>query len=195
MYLPGAHSPSIDVHEVGGWIEAHPSQPERERGVAQVDEGDVGEPNVDGLPLHVEATCSDAFAMMPKHLVGRGRAVAGNDLKRARAFDETSQVMKQVEQPGVDRMHFAGAEVAKNMIDGRQGVGQIRALAKIFDGEALTGMQVVEAQHANDRGSSFQARRTEHRKRYGDRRHEIASRDATHIWDIMAARTKDRQWR
>jgi hypothetical protein len=46
------------------------------------------------LALHMEAAGRDSFASVPKHLVSGGRAVAGDDLIRPGALDESVQIVK-----------------------------------------------------------------------------------------------------
>src|SRR4029453_1453900 len=155
--LPGAHSAGVGVDEVGSWIKTDSSQTQRESGIAQLNERDVGQTDVDGLALHVEAPGGDPFGSMPKHFVGGGRAVAGNDLIRPGALDERVQTVKQVEQADVDRMDLGGAKVAQQMIDGGQCLCQVLALVEVFDGETLTRLKVIEAQCAKSCGSGEQA--------------------------------------
>lgn len=103
------------MHEIGGWIEPNATATDCERRSTEVRQWDVSEPQVDGLPFHVQAPGGDAFAVLPEHLVRRRRAVAGDDLERRRSRGLRRQMMQQIEQVGIDRVHVPGSEVAQKV--------------------------------------------------------------------------------
>ena len=70
--LPGPHSAGVDVHEVGRGIIPDTAAPDSERRLPKCGERHIGEPDVDGLPLHVQAAGRNPFAVAPKHVVGGG---------------------------------------------------------------------------------------------------------------------------
>jgi hypothetical protein len=70
------------VDEIGGRIVGGASWSSLEGRAPQLSERHIGEPDVDRLPLQVQAACGDALAVVTQHLVGGGRSVAGNHLKR-----------------------------------------------------------------------------------------------------------------
>jgi hypothetical protein len=141
---PGAHPAGVDMHRVGCRIVADTATLNRERRVAKNGQRHVSEPNVDGLSLHVQAAGRHAFAARSEGLVGRGKSIAGNHLKRLRTFGDASQPMEQVEQRGVDDMHFAGAEITQEMVDGVEGIVQVLSAAEGLDREPLAGVGVSE---------------------------------------------------
>lgn len=80
--LPGSDAAGIDVNEVRSSVEADATPARGERGVAQLRQRNVGEPDVDGLSLHVEAARRHALALLSQHRVGGGRPKARNHLER-----------------------------------------------------------------------------------------------------------------
>jgi hypothetical protein len=59
-----------------------PLRPSERAALPQLNERRVAQADVDGLALHMEAAGRHPFASVPKHFVGGGRAVAGDDLIR-----------------------------------------------------------------------------------------------------------------
>lgn len=59
--LPVANATGVDVHEVGGRIEANPAALRRERRGSELGEGNIGQADVDGLPLQVQASSGNPF--------------------------------------------------------------------------------------------------------------------------------------
>ena len=81
------------------------------------------------------------------------------------------QMMQQIQQVRIDRVHVPGSEVAQKMIHGAERVGKVVAATEIFDGQALPGVRVDEGEsagnHRGRRGEHF-ARRGDHRNRRGE---------------------------
>ena len=68
--LPGANASGVDVHEVGRRVEADAAAPGADGRLSQFREGDIGQPDVDRLPLHMQAAGCDALGALAEHGVG-----------------------------------------------------------------------------------------------------------------------------
>ena len=62
-----------------------------------------------------------------------GESVARDDLKRSLAAHRRRQPLQQVEQRRIDGADIAAAEIAHQVVDGRQGVGQVAAGSEILN--------------------------------------------------------------
>src|SRR5512144_3113452 len=115
--LPTADAAGVDMDELRLRVEADAAGPEREGGIAQVREPDIGQPDVDCAPFEMEAPAGDSAAPLAERLVGRGRTVAGDHFEwRFRAGDRRKRV-QLIEQRRIDRMRFAVAEIAQEPVD------------------------------------------------------------------------------
>lgn len=68
--LPGANASGVDVHEIRRWVETDAATPDVDSGLSQLGERNVGQADVDRLPLHVQAAGCDALGTLPEHRVG-----------------------------------------------------------------------------------------------------------------------------
>ena len=110
------------MHEVRSRVVPDASDSGLERGATKLGKRHIGEPDIDGLALHVQAASRHPFAAMPEHLVGRGGTIAGDHLKRTGGPRQTLQAMEQIEQTRVDVVDIAGAKVTQEVIDGGERV-------------------------------------------------------------------------
>ena len=118
----------------------------RQGGAAQLREVAAGDGNVDRLALDMEAVDGDAFAVGVKHRIGQGRAVSGNHLERFRRAQSTLDPRQQVEQRGIDRLDFVGAEIAQDVVDAVELFGDVLSVLPVSRLQALAGVQRVEFQ-------------------------------------------------
>jgi murein L,D-transpeptidase YcbB/YkuD len=144
--LPGTDAPGVHVDEVGGRIVADATAANLERSAIQRGKRHVGEPDVDGLALHVQAARRDPFAPMTEHLVGCGRAVPGDHLERQRRLRRPGQLVEQVQQAGIDPVDVAGAEIAQEVVHRSEGVRHVRPAGEVLDSEMLARMRMREGQ-------------------------------------------------
>jgi hypothetical protein len=74
---------------------------------------------------------------------------------------------QQIEQRGIDRLYFVGAEVAQDVVDAIQLVRNVVPIFPVRRGQAFAGMQSVEL----ERSASKLDRRARHRDRGHDELH------------------------
>jgi murein L,D-transpeptidase YcbB/YkuD len=70
--LPASDATGVDVHEVGGPVEADAPALHREGGIAEPDQGNACQADVNRPSFHVQAVRRHSFAAVSEHLVGRG---------------------------------------------------------------------------------------------------------------------------
>lgn len=107
-------------------IEADSAGTLGDRGVAQIDQGNAGKAEIDGLALHVQALLrhsTAAGAAQPG--VGLGATVAGNDLERLLAVQLLPELEKQVERLRVDAADFTRVMVPQKKVETLQPLGKI----------------------------------------------------------------------
>src|SRR5260221_2690236 len=80
--LPATDAADIDVNEVGARIEADAPRLEAERRALHLDERAVGNADVRGHALHVQAGLRNTIRHRGYHRAGPRGAIAGKDLKR-----------------------------------------------------------------------------------------------------------------
>lgn len=97
----------------------------RQGGTAQLREVAAGDANVDRFALDMQTVDRDAFAVGVKHRIGQGRAVSGNHLERFRGGESTLDSRQHVEQRGIDRLDFVGAEIAQDVVDAGELFGDV----------------------------------------------------------------------
>ena len=72
--------------------------------------------NIDRLAIEMQAVDRDTFGGM-QHRVGLRSAISGNDLERLLGANRCWMPDQQIEQRGIDRLHFVRAPVAQDEID------------------------------------------------------------------------------
>jgi len=72
-----------------------------------------------------------------KHRVGHGRAVSGDHLERLRGAEPVLDADEQVEQIGIDRLDFVGAEIAQDIVDAIEFAGNVLAVLPVSRVQAL----------------------------------------------------------
>src|SRR5579864_7297240 len=120
---------------------------QRQSSVPQLCGRNPGHPNVDGHRLHVETVTSHAVSMSTEEFVAPGRAVAADDTNLKIGIPErNSQVVEQVEYPGIVLMNFAGAVVAQITVQARQRFLIVAFAIAVDDIQALSRMCVKKMQ-------------------------------------------------
>lgn len=143
-FLPTTWRAYVDVDEIGLRIVADAAPTQAERRHLQIREPAVPQAYVDRLSFHMEAVLGHAIALGREHGIGGGRAITRDDVERSGAAHSLVQSHKQIEQPDVDRMDVAGAEVAQQCSDVSKAVGDITAALLIGRRQALPGMKIEE---------------------------------------------------
>src|ERR1019366_5956381 len=70
---------------------------------------------------------------------------------------------QQIEQRGIDRLYFVGAEIAQEVVDAIELAGNVAAIFPVSRGQAFAGVKSVELERA--------APKLDGRARHRDRRH------------------------
>ena len=84
-----------------------------------------------------------------KILIALGRPVSADDVNLGvRAADGLGGIRQKVEKPGIEVMHLSGAVVAQEMVQLRQGLGNIGCTVAIHDIQTFSRVSVVEPQMA-----------------------------------------------
>src|SRR5208337_4130185 len=96
----------------------------------------------------MEAVNGDAFAVRMEHRVGNRRAVSGNHLERFVSAQPMLNLREQIEQRGIDRLNFVGAEIAQDVVDAIELAGNVAPIFPVSRGQAFTGMKGVELERA-----------------------------------------------
>jgi len=184
----------VDVHEVGGRVEPDAAALHCEGGITKPGQRNICQPDVDRLSFHVQAVRRHAFAVLSEHLVGRGRSIPRYHLKRPATVGDGIQIVEEIEQLHVDRVQFVGAEIAQEMVDRVERVAQIRAAAEVFDLEALTGVQMIEAQQTRfgRRCRADPATEGQRGPGRGKRRYELTSGQHCHGYRGLSASGRTR---
>jgi murein L,D-transpeptidase YcbB/YkuD len=144
---PGAHAPGVEVHEALGRIEPDAAGPQLAGRVAQRRQRHVGEPQVDGAALEVQARAGDAAAAgASQHLVGPGRAKPRDHLERRERAGQPRHAVQLVEQRRIDRVDVAGAHVAQQPVDAPQRDRVGLAAGPPAERQRLAGARVHEGQ-------------------------------------------------
>jgi len=140
---PPPHATGVDVHEVLARIEPDPAHAQRQRGIAEVAEGDAGKADVDRPPFHVEAVCRHAASARAAQQGVRGRTpVARNDLEGAPGAQRGLNAEQRVEEPGIHRADVAAVVVAQEAVEMAECLRHIAVADGVDDLDALAGVQV-----------------------------------------------------
>ena len=120
---------------------------QRQGSVPQLCGGNPGHPDVDGHCLHVETVAGNTVSMSAEEFVAPGRAVAANNVNFKVGIPECcSQVVEQIEYPGVVFMNFAGAVVSQVIVQAGQRFLIVTSATTIDDVQALACMCVKKMQ-------------------------------------------------
>lgn len=146
--LPEADAAGIDVDEAALRVVADAAGLLRQGGTAQLREVAAGDGDIDRFAFDMEAVDRDTFAVGVKHRIGQGRAVSGNHLERFRRAQSMLDSRQQVEQRGIDRFDFVGAEIAQDVVDAVELFGDVLSVFPVSRLQALTSMQRIELKRA-----------------------------------------------
>ena len=119
-----------------------------ESGAAELREAAAGDADVDRFAFEMEAVDGDAFTVRMEHRIGDRRAVSGNHLERLVGTQPMLDSRQQIEERGIDRFYFVGAEVAQDVVDAIKLVGNVVAIFPVRRAQAFAGMQSVELERA-----------------------------------------------
>lgn len=165
--LPLAHATDVYVHEVGACVVTDAAPMQVKRGVSQPRRRSSVQPNINGLRLHVETVASHPgmCSARAQELVAPWRSISTDHINLAAGIvDRGGQVMQQIEQPWIERMHLSGPMIAKITVELVQGFWYISVAAPINDVEALARMSVIQAQAVFHRRVGGLRSRAERRK-------------------------------
>lgn len=146
--LPEADAAGIDVDEAALRVVADAAGLLRQGGTAQLREVAAGDGNIDRFAFDMEAVDRDAFAVGVKHRIGQRRAVSGYHLERFRRAQSMLDSRQQVEQRGIDRFDFVGAEIAQDVVDAVELFGDVLSVFPVSRLQALASMQRIELKRA-----------------------------------------------
>jgi hypothetical protein len=147
--LPTADTAYVDMDEVRGLIVAHSASVQGEGCVPQPGSRKIGQANVDGFGLYVEAVLRDPRVGVERtqEFVRLGRAISADHIDLVVGLtDRCEQVVKQVEEARVVVVNFAGPPVAEVVVKPIESLRDIGVAAAIDDVDALIRMSVEEAQ-------------------------------------------------
>lgn len=134
----------VQVDKVGLRIKADASPLQFQGDLMQSAGIEGGQPDINGLAQHVQAVAGDAIVAVLEHGVGLRRPVSGNDFKKIPGAGGLTEVVKEVEQGGINGMDISGSEILEKIVDPVQGLGEVTTVAKIDQGEFLEGMGVIK---------------------------------------------------
>ena len=120
----------------------------RQGGAAELCEIPARDADVDRFAFYMETVDGNALAVRMKHRVGEGRAVSGNHLERFRGAQSMLDSRQQVEQRGIDRFDFVGAEIAQDVVDAVELFGDVLSVFPVSRLQALASMQRIELKRA-----------------------------------------------
>ena len=145
---PVADAAGVDVNEAGSRIISDTAEMEREGD--PLEEGKLAASHVDirSPALDVHAVARHTLALRCQPGVRRRRAVSGDQVERLAGVQFGVDVVQQVEQIGIDRLDFVGAEVAEEIIDFGQGARNVVAILEIDRPQGFTGMRIVHRKRA-----------------------------------------------
>src|SRR5208282_1084201 len=161
--LPETDAAGIDVNESGAGVVADSAGLLRQRGAAKLREAPSRHSDIDRLAFEMEAVDRDALAVRMEHRIGHGRAVSGNHLERLGAAQSMLDLHQQIEERGIDRLYFIGAEIAQDKVDAIELAGNVAAVLPVSGAQTFAGVQIVELERA--------APKLDGGARYRDRRH------------------------
>src|SRR5262245_65953517 len=112
---------------------------------------DARHPDIDRLTDHMQTVRRDARARatpLPEHGVGFRRSVAGNDVKRLIALQRLSELVQQIEDPGIDWLDLVHPEVTHDVVEFRESLGAVASAGAICRLQPLASVRVEERQRA-----------------------------------------------
>jgi hypothetical protein len=133
------------VDETGPWIVAHTASREPQSGIPQGQGINPGDPNIDGVCLHVQAAPSDTRRAGAKKLVAPGSSVAADNLNLGRGMAEgRRQIGQDVENARIVVLYLSRAMIAKEMVELLFRFGKEGIAAPVHDVDVLTCVGMVE---------------------------------------------------
>ena len=141
------------------------------------------------------ATPVCAAAALAQHRVRRGRAIARDDVKRLIGLERPAQLVEQIEQLRIDGLLFVDAEIAEQVIQLRQRLGLVLAVAAVHQPQSLTRVGVKERERAvplHGRRPHGGLRTARHQRRNGGGGANAAE-EGTAVQDGAAVRSR-RDW-
>src|SRR5208283_6198887 len=96
----------------------------------------------------MEAVDGDALAVRMEHRIGHGRAVSGNHLERRGGAQSMLDSHQQIEERGIDRLNFVGAEIAQDVVDAIELAGKVVTVLPVGGAQTFAGVQIIELERA-----------------------------------------------
>ncbi len=158
---PGAHAVRVEMHEGRrrGRVVADAAALADQGGVAQLLHRNVGKGHVGGLAQDMAALAGLPAHGLAQHLVGRLRAIAGDDVDGLGRPQLVVDLPEQVDELGIHLRLLVLAPVAQDPVDVLHRLGDALAVLHVLDGQRLLGVDVVERDGAVARVVGRDARR------------------------------------
>ena len=106
-----------------------------------------GHTNVDGHRLHMETVTSHAVSMGAEEFIAPGRAETANDIYLKIGIPKcSSQVVEEVEYPGIVLVNFTGAVIAQKTVQALHRFLIVAFTVAVNDVQSLSSMCVKKVQ-------------------------------------------------